>query len=87
MRTSIIAILLLTAAAGTSSCSTPFPRPGPGENAADARAHYNRGKALFDDIAPTDPGTRDFGKAIAEFNRAIRLEPGYAEAYRARGNA
>ena len=78
---SLVVILL------SASCSTPFPRPGPGENAADARVHYSRGKALFDAIIRTDPGNRDYGKAIAEFDRAIRLEPGYAEAYRARGYA
>ena len=77
-----LAVILLSA-----SCSTPLPRPVPEKNAADARVHYTRAKALFDDIAPTDPSTRDFGKAIAEFNRAIGLEPGYAEAYRARGYA
>ena len=71
----------------SASCSTPFPRPGPEENAADARVHYSRGKALFDAIIRTDPGNRDYGKAIAEFDRAIRLEPGYAEAYRYRGYA
>ena len=35
----------------------------------------------------TDPGNRDYGKAIAEFDQAIRLEPGYAKAYRSRGYA
>ncbi len=78
---SLVVILL------SASCSTPLPRPEPGENAAEARVHYNRGKALFYDIIRTDPSHRDYGKAIAEFDRAIRLEPGYAEAYRGRGYA
>jgi len=52
-----------------------------------ARAHYSRGKDLFDDIIRTDPGKRHYGKAIAEFDQAILLQPGYAEAYLARGYA
>ena len=77
-----LTVILLSA-----SCSSPPSRSKSIENMGDAMTHYQRGRAFFDDVGETVPADREYGRAIVEFSRAIRLEPGYAEAYRARGYA
>ena len=59
-----------------ASCST-----------SPARGHYTRGKTLFDKMAARDPDSWDFSKPIAEFSRAIRLQPDYVDAYHVRALA
>ncbi len=48
-------------------------------------AHYNRGRAFLEDARRAPPHQRKYDKAIGEFNLALHIDPGYAEAYRARG--
>ena len=69
-----------------ASCCAPSSRSKSTEDAAEARVHYNRGKACLDDILAAVPPKGEYGKASAEFSRAIRLQPDYAEAYSARGH-
>ncbi len=73
----VLAILLLVALPLASACG------GNGEEAAtpagEAKQHYNKGveygqQGRFDD-------------AIAEYSKAIELDPNFAEAYSNRGNA
>ena len=81
----IATCLSLTLVLLNASCSLPSFRSVSIKNAAEAMAHYNRGRAFFDDARKAPPRKREYGKAIGEFNRALRIDPGYAEAYRARG--
>jgi tetratricopeptide (TPR) repeat protein len=56
------------------ACSTIIQR-----DAKDAMAHYKRG------VAYQFKG--DVDRAIADYNKAIELRPGYARAYESRGSA
>jgi Flp pilus assembly protein TadD len=52
---------------------------GPQGQPSDAKAHFDRGTALYD--------KGDLDGAIAEYREAIRLRPDYAEAHVYLGNA
>jgi len=52
---------------------------GPQAKPGDARAHFDRAKALY--------GKGDLDGAIAELRQAIRLRPGFAEAHYGLGKA
>ena len=43
----------------------------------DADAYYNRGNVYYD--------LKDYPKALADYNQALRINPDYAEAYGNRG--
>ena len=58
--------------------STPA-RAGLQAKPGDARAHFDRAKALY--------GKGDLDGAIAELRQAIRLRPGFAEAHYGLGGA
>ena len=47
--------------------------------AESANDYFDKGKELYD--------RKDYAHAIANFKKAIRLDPNNAEAYRYRGNA
>ena len=82
--TRIAGCLSLTIILLNASCSLPHFRSVSIENAAEAMEHYNRGRAFFEDTLKVPPKKREYDKAIGEFSQALRIDPGYAEAYRAR---
>lgn len=77
-----VVVVLLNA-----SCHALSPRSRSTEEATEARAQYERGKACLVDELGAPPEKREYGEAISSFSRAIRLKPDYTAAYSARGHA
>ena len=71
--------LSLTVILLNSSCSAPSSRAKEPGNEAEARAHYDRGKALFHAVE------RKFHEAIEDYARTIGLEPENAVPERSQG--
>jgi tetratricopeptide (TPR) repeat protein len=78
VRTLIFILVLASLVAGCGQ-SRPVEQGTPGGRPDDAEAYYNRGVAYY------DKGL--YRQAIADFDKAIRLSPGYAKAYYSRGLA
>jgi len=55
------------------------------EDAKEARAQYEQGKACLGNVLDAPPGKREYRQAISSFSRAIHLKPDFAAAYGARG--